>query len=153
MAIQKNKSKKPASGKKTIIKSIEEKHFNLEVIKKLAMHGLTDAELADLLEIDEPKLKIWQKDKAFLHALNTGRLQADLNVEEKLYAKATGYSHPEVHVSTYQGKVTVTEITKYYAPDTSAAIFWLKNRRGWSDKQEVKHSGDIKIVINGIEKV
>jgi hypothetical protein len=51
-----------------------------------------------------------------------------------------GYSHPDVHVSNYQGEITVTPLVKHYAPDPVACIFWLKNRRPdlWRDK--VDHS-------------
>jgi len=32
-------------------------------------------------------------------------------------------------------------------PDTTACIFWLKNRRSskWKDKQELEHSGELKL--------
>ena len=35
------------------------------------------------------------------------------------------------------------EVDKHYAPDATAAIFWLKNRQPdkWRDKQEVEQSG------------
>jgi len=48
-----------------------------------------------------------------------------------------------VHISNYQGDVTVTEVTKHYPPDTAAAFIWLKNRRPdlWRDKQEHQLSG------------
>ena len=34
------------------------------------------------------------------------------------------------------------ETVKHYPPDTTAAIFWLKNRQveRWRDKQEVDHT-------------
>ncbi len=50
-----------------------------------------------------------------------------------------GYSHPAVHVSNYQGDITLTPITKHYPPDTVAAIFWLKNRQPakWRDTKHL----------------
>ena len=41
----------------------------------------------------------------------------------------------------------VEEKTKEVAPDTTAAIFWLKNRKPaqWRDKQQVEHSGSMNI--------
>jgi len=38
-------------------------------------------------------------------------------------------------------------VTKEVQPDTTAQIFWLKNRRpeAWRDKQEVEHSGTMKL--------
>jgi hypothetical protein len=44
-------------------------------------------------------------------------------------------------------------LTKHYPPDTTAAIFWLKNRRPseWRDKVDMNanHTGTIEIVIGG----
>ncbi|WP_263708046.1 transposase [Shouchella tritolerans] len=50
----------------------------------------------------------------------------------------------ELGVSRYKS-VLVEEKTKEVSPDTTAQIFWLKNRRPdrWRDKQEVNHSGAI----------
>jgi hypothetical protein len=53
-----------------------------------------------------------------------------------------GYSHPEVHVSNYQGEITLTPLTKHYPPDTQAASLWLRNRQPqkWRDKHEHEHT-------------
>lgn len=50
----------------------------------------------------------------------------------------------ELQVSKYKS-VLVEEKTKEVAPDTTAQIFWLKNRKPdkWRDKQQVEHSGEI----------
>ena len=41
------------------------------------------------------------------------------------------------------GEIIQTPIRKFYAPDTTACIFWLKNRRpeAWRDKVETELSG------------
>ena len=54
-----------------------------------------------------------------------------------------------MHISNYQGQVTLTPIIKHYPPDTTAAIFWLKNRKTdqWRDKQDVEHSGSVGVTI------
>jgi hypothetical protein len=56
-----------------------------------------------------------------------------------------GFEHADVHVPNYQGLVTLTPIQKIHAPDTTAAIFWLKNRQSkqWREKQEVEHTGNL----------
>lgn len=46
------------------------------------------------------------------------------------------------------GKLIVTkEVTKFIKPDTTAGIFWLKNRKPdvWRDKKETELSGGVKI--------
>lgn len=50
----------------------------------------------------------------------------------------------ELQVSKYKS-VLVEEKTKEVAPDTTAQIFWLKNRKPdkWRDRQQVEHSGEI----------
>ena len=46
-------------------------------------------------------------------------------------------------IRVVDGAIAMTPIRKVYPPDTTAAIFWLKNRKPeeWRDKQAVEHSG------------
>lgn len=108
--------------------------------EKLCKLGATDKELADFFEISEQTLNNWKaKHPKFMESLKKGKAVADAEVASKLFHRATGYEHDDVHVSNYQGEVTLTPIRKHYAPDTTAAIFWLKNRRPdlWRDRQEL----------------
>jgi DNA-binding XRE family transcriptional regulator len=122
---------------------------------KLCLLGSTDAELADFFEVSEQTINSWKQEfPEFLESIKKGKEVADATVAEKLYHRATGYEHPEVITASFQGQITdrVT-VTKHYAPDPTAAIFWLKNRqpKKWRDKQELEHSGELKmptIVIN-----
>lgn len=45
-------------------------------------------------------------------------------------------------------KILAKSVVKTVAPDTTAAIFWLKNRNPshWRDKQNIEHSGEIKAI-------
>ena len=113
-----------------------------EQARKLCDLGAVDRELADFFEISEVTLNAWKaKHPDFLKSLKAGKVEADDRVERSLYQRAVGYSHPDTHISNYQGEVTLTPITKHYPPDTTACIFWLKNRRKdeWRDRQE--HTG------------
>lgn len=110
--------------------------------EKLCKLGAKDKELADFFEVSEQTLNTWKKEYPdFLESLKKGKEIADSEVGERLFQRATGYSHPDVHISNYQGEITKTSITKHYAPDTTACIFWLKNRRPdlWRDRLE--HTG------------
>lgn len=112
--------------------------------KMLCMLGATDAELAEFFECSVPTFYRWvAKHKEFRKAIQMGKEAPDNRVERSLYNRAVGYSHPDVHVSNYQGAVTLTPITKHYPPDVAAAFIWLKNRRPdvWRDKQEITHTG------------
>ena len=107
---------------------------------KLCRLGAIDKELADFFEVSEVTLNAWKKEyPQFLKSLKDGKELADAEVADKLYKRATGYSHEEVQVNMYQGQIILTPLIKNYAPDTTACIFWLKNRRPdlWRDKTEV----------------
>ncbi len=126
-----NRSKK-GRGRPTQFKS----EF-VEQVRKLCRLGAADTELADFLGISPRTLANWKTSKPdFLQALKDGKALADAEVADRLFKRATGYSHPDVHISNYQGEVTMTSITKHYPPDTVACIFWLKNRRPdlWRDR-------------------
>lgn len=46
-----------------------------------------------------------------------------------------------------QERIILFEIDKQVSPDTTAQIFWLKNRKPkeWRDKQDVNHSGGVSV--------
>lgn len=107
---------------------------------KLCLLGATDEEMGDFFGVDESTINRWKKKyEGFCASIKRGKIYADANVAESFYKRACGYEHPDVHISNYQGDITVTDIIKHYPPDTAAGFIWLKNRAGWKDKQEVKH--------------
>lgn len=113
---------------------------------KLALLGATDADLADFFGVTEKTIRNWKKDhKGFLPALKKGKAEADAHVADRLFKRATGYTHEAVKIFNDGGKPLVVPYEKHYPPDTTAAIFWLKNRQpeAWRDKQTVEHSGTI----------
>ncbi|WP_442592481.1 terminase [Parapusillimonas sp. JC17] len=110
-----------------------------EQAEKLCRLGATDKEMADFFGVTEKTINNWKKaHPQFLQALKAGKQLADAEVADKLFQRAIGYSHPDVHVSNYQGEITITPLTKHYPPDPTSMIFWLKNRRPdlWRDKPE-----------------
>lgn len=115
-----------------------------ELAYKYCLLGATDKQLAEYFEVSEATINNWKKEyPQFLESIMNGREKADAEIAASLYHRAKGYSHPDVHVSNYQGVVTLTELTKHYPPDTQAASLWLRNRQKdrWRDKQEMEHSG------------
>ena len=106
--------------------------------EKLARLGLTDAEMADVWEVTEATITNWKsKSPEFFVPLKAGKAIADSKVERRLFERACGYSHPEDKIFCHQGKTTVIHTTKHYPPDTTACIFWLKNRQreNWRERQ------------------
>ncbi|HQB63991.1 MAG TPA: helix-turn-helix domain-containing protein [Sedimentibacter sp.] len=109
---------------------------------KLCLLGATDKDMANFFDTTEQTINAWkQKYPEFLESLKRGKMEADSIVAQKLYHRAIGYEHPEIITASYQGMITdAKEVIKHYAPDPTAAIFWLKNRqpKQWRDKQEVE---------------
>jgi hypothetical protein len=116
---------------------------------KLCLLGATDKDMADFFDTTEQTINAWKNSQTeFFESLKRGKTLADATVAQKLYHRAIGYEHPEIITATHQGQITDTmEVTKHYAPDPTAAIFWLKNRKPkeWRDKQDIEHSGSISI--------
>lgn len=97
--------------------------------------GLTDKELCKFFNIKDATLNKYKNQyPEFIESLKKGKDIADEKVVRALYKRATGYSHPDIHITTYQGEVTTTPIIKHYPPDTTACIYWLRNRQQWIDK-------------------
>ena len=126
-----------------------------ELAYKLSLLGAIDAQLAQLLEISESTLNNWKHEHPeFLESIKKGKEIADVEVVEALRKRAIGYSYEEVKTeeSDQGNKRTVT--TKAVIPDTTAQIFWLRNRQPdkWTnnpipdDQDQV--ATPVKIVVN-----
>jgi hypothetical protein len=110
-----------------------------ELARKLAMLGAKDVEIAGVLGISESTLNLWKtKHSEFSESLKAGKMVADAEVVDRLYQRACGYEHDEVDIKVVDKAIVLTPIRKIYPPDTTAAIFWLKNRQRaqWRDKVE-----------------
>lgn len=111
--------------------------------EKLARAGWTDAQMADFFGVTTQTWDNWKKkDPEFFGALKDWKAEADHRVERSLYERAIGYEHPEDKIFQHGGEPVIVPTTKRYPPDTTAAIFWLKNRMRveWRDRQEVEHT-------------
>lgn len=90
--------------------------------------GAIDKDLAVMFDVSEQTINAWKKAHPdFLESLKSKEL-ANYQVELALYKRATGYSHPEDKIFNNNGEAMIVETTKYYPPDTAAAISWLANR-------------------------
>lgn len=118
--------------------------------KMLAEKGWTDAEIAKFFKVTEQTVNNWKlAHPQFFESLKEGKAVADDQVQRSLFERATGYSHREDKIFCHEGCPVVVPTVKFYPPDTTAAIFWLKNRRPdeWREKQEVAHDGKIEVAI------
>lgn len=125
-----------------------------EWAEKLAKLGATDKEIGDSFGVSESTINRWKLEHVeFLESLKKGKIFADANVAQALYHRACGYSHEDVHISNFQGEITLTPIVKHYPPDTAAAFIWLKNRQSkyWRDKvDETSSSVDLVSALNRV---
>jgi transposase-like protein len=119
-----------------------------EQAAKLYALGATDAQLADFFGVAVSTIGLWKvQHTEFSDAGKVPKAQADERVEQSLYRRAMGYEHDEVDIRVIDGAVVQTPIRKFYPPDSTAMIFWLKNRKPaeWRDKVETEHSGTVQI--------
>lgn len=122
--------------------------------RALAKLGATNIEMAEAFGVSLSTLNLWKaQHKEFSDAIKVGKTVADERVIDSLYNRAMGYSHPDTDIRVVDGAIIETPLIKHYPPDTTAAIFWLKNRRPdeWRDKQEVEHTGQVTLTNRILE--
>ena len=122
---------------------------------KLCLLGATDKQMADFFDVSEVTLNSWKKKfPEFLKSLKKGKDEADGVIAESLFHRAKGYSHPEDKIFNNDGEEMIVSTVKHYPPDTTACIFWLKNRQkeNWRDKHDMQHSGDIQHRHEGLSR-
>lgn len=115
---------------------------------RLALLGLTNEELAVAFGISANTFSQWLRSRDDLRkALELGRQEADSRVVQSLYKKATGYTFEEDNITVSHGQVIVTRVQKYAHPETTAAIFWLKNRQKekWADVWKLDQNVQISV--------
>ena len=112
-------------------------------VEKLCKLGAIDKEIADFFEVNEDTINEWKlQHSKFSESIKKGKVEADMAVSQRLFERATGYEHPEDVIMNYKGEPIIVPTTKHYPPDTTAMIFWLKNRQPaqWRDRQEIAHN-------------
>lgn len=122
-----------------------------DIVIRLAKYGLTDKQMAEVIGVTEQTVNNWKKaNPSFFESLKSEKEIADAKVERSLFERATGYSHAEDKIFNDNGQPLVVPTIKHYPPDTTAAIFWLKNRKPaeWRDRQDIEHSGGISIKVD-----
>lgn len=122
-------------------------------IEGWARDGLTDEQIAANIGISKQTFYDWKKKYAdFSDSLKRGKEVVDRQVENALLKRALGYTYKEtttelcVDKETGYSEMKVTKVVeKEVQPDTTAQIFWLKNRKPeeWRDKQNMELSGKV----------
>lgn len=124
-------------------------------IEGWARDGLTDKQVAHNMNIAESTLHEWKKKYSVLsESLKRGKEVVDRQVENALLKRALGYEFKETTQELTEDGMRVTKvITKQQTPDTTAQIFWLKNRKPdeWRDKKETEISGSLNVASTAEE--
>lgn len=117
-----------------------------------ARDGLTDEQIAHNMGINVATLYVWKKKfDDISETLKRGKEIVDRQVENALLKRALGYRYKEVtkelvtDKDTGVSELTVTKVVeKEVAPDTTAQIFWLKNRKPeeWRDKRVIDDNSE-----------
>ena len=107
---------------------------NLLMIEGWARQGLTDEQIAKNIGISTVTFYDWLKKYPNISkSLKKGKAPVDFEVENALYKRAVGFEYEETEtlIEEVNGetKKKVKRIKRTALPDTSAIIFWLKNRK------------------------
>lgn len=114
--------------------------------EKLCALGATDEDIADFFNVSARTIYRWKHEHdEFCQALKIGKDAADSRVEMSLYHRAVGYTFDSEKLMTVsmgkdQGSTVERHpIKEHVPPDTTAAIFWLKNRKRGEWRDRIDH--------------
>jgi hypothetical protein len=127
----------------------------VEQAKNLCLLGATDTEIAAFFDVSPTTFGNWKRKTPELRAaLKAGKMSADAKVAKSLYQRAVGFSQQEVDIRVIGGQLVQTVFTKKYAPDTTAQIFWLKNRQPemWKERRERDMTVDDQLKLVQLER-
>ena len=118
-----------------------------------ARDGLIDEQIAHNMGIRRKTLYEWKKKYSDIRdALKINKEIADIEIENALYKKAMGFVATDIiyekQYNEQKGEyelVPVRKTEKEIPPDTTAQIFWLKNRKPnvWSDRKDFNLKGEV----------
>lgn len=109
--------------------------------------------MASFFDVDTSTLHRWKLEyPEFCDSIKAGKSKADDRVERSLYNRAVGYTYDSEKIVTLSAgplgsSIERVPIVEHVPPDTTAMIFWLKNRRkaDWRDKQEIENTGQVEV--------
>jgi hypothetical protein len=107
---------------------------SLLMVEGWARQGLTDEQIAKNMGIKKTTFYDWlKKFPDIRESLKRGKAPVDFEVENALLKRALGFEYEETEtiIEEVDGKQKkrIKKIKKVALPETSAAIFWLKNRK------------------------
>lgn len=138
-------------------------HDKLVLLEGWARSGLTNEQIAKNIGISPKTLYEWQnKHSDIRNTLKKGKEVVDFEVENALLKRALGYKYMETtkelikNPKTKQYELKITkEIEKEVPPDTTAQIYWLKNRKPleWRDKIQIENNESAKAINDNLQNI
>lgn len=127
---------------------------------KLCLLGSTDKQMADFFGVAESTINKWKLDHPeFSESIKKGKEIADMEIANSLFERAKGakvkkkqaikLKRVEYNMGRRvleEERIEIVDVEEELPPDTTSAIFWLKNRNPdqWRDKQQHEHTMEIK---------
>ena len=125
----------------------------IELAYKYTLLGATDEILAKYFNVSEKTIANWKNEfPDFLQSIKKGKEQADIEVVDSLFNKAKGFTKvvqkafklkQHINGEGSDERIELANEEVYIPPDTTAIIFWLKNRQPelWRDKIQNEVTG------------
>ncbi len=128
----------------------------LDLIAQWARDGAIERDIAKKLGVSESTFSGYKKEHPeLMETLTVNKEVTDARVESALYKRAIGYEYTETSKEVGPDGVKIKTTIKQVAPDVTAQIYWLNNRRPdrWRNKQDISIEGVSKVeIINDIPK-
>ena len=129
----------------------------LLTIEGWAREGLLDKDIIAKIGVSTGTFYEWLvRFPEIREALKKGKAPVDVQVENALLKRALGYEYDEKTIEKNDmGEEKTKIVRRYMAPDVTAQIFWLKNRRPdrWRDKQvlDMTDEGKLDALVKGLK--
>ena len=116
----------------------------LTMLEGLAREGLTDELICKKIGIGVRTFYEWmERFPQIAQAIKKGKAPVDVQVENALLKRALGYTEEETTTEIIEQpdgrkRKQIRKVLRVFPPDTTAQIFWLKNRKPekWRDRIE-----------------
>lgn len=127
---------------------LDEWQYKLDLITAWCRDGLTNEQISKNIGITRTTLQDWlRKYPELKTAMKKGKEVVDIEVENALLKRALGYKYVEETTERVFNKqtesyelVVTKKVVKEVQPDTTAQIWWLKNRKPetWKDRKQIE---------------
>lgn len=131
----------------------------LTLLEGWARSGLSNEQIANNIGISTVTLYDWiNKYPNISNAIKKGKEVSDYEVENAMFKSALGYEVEEVKTfieKTEDGKEKkkIERTTKHVAPNVTAQIFWLKNRKPNEWRDRVEQRIDANVTTNKLDDI